>query len=89
MTSIAKLVEKGKLQFTIPVRDWMEAACRQPGIVLHELTPGICLDSTQPPGQFHGDPADQIIVATARHLGLPLVTSDKRIRSYQEVTTIW
>ena len=38
---------------------------------------------------FHSDPADQVIVATSRVLGLPLVTSDKQILEFAEVETIW
>ena len=40
------------------------------------------------PGEFHRDPADQIIVATARVYGCPLVTADGRILKYPHVTTI-
>jgi len=86
---VAKLVEKGRLGLALPVRDWIDAACRKPGIALHELTPQICVDSTQLPGEFHGDPADQIIVATARILQLPLVTADERILDYAHVSAIW
>jgi PIN domain nuclease of toxin-antitoxin system len=86
---VAKLVEKGKLGFSLPLREWIQAACRQPGVTLQELTPDICVDSTQLPGHFHGDPADQLLVATARRLNLPIVTSDQRIRDYPHVGTIW
>jgi PIN domain nuclease of toxin-antitoxin system len=86
---IAKLVEKGKLQFAIPCRDWIDQACRVDGVSLHPLTPEICVESTELPGVFHGDPADQIIVATARSLGAPVVTADRRILEYSHVPTIW
>ncbi|MBI4703029.1 MAG: PIN domain-containing protein [Deltaproteobacteria bacterium] len=62
---------------------------RLEGIRLHALTPQICVASTQLPGALHGDPADQIIVATARLLGIPVVTADRRIREYPHVATIW
>jgi PIN domain nuclease of toxin-antitoxin system len=48
----------------------------------------ITAESTQLPGEFHRDPADQIIVATARVYGCPLVTSDDKILNYPHVTTI-
>jgi PIN domain nuclease of toxin-antitoxin system len=38
---------------------------------------------------FHSDPANQIIVATARILGIPLVTSDKRLLDFADVKTVW
>ena len=37
----------------------------------------------------HGDPADQMIVATARHSGAVLVTKDRAIRDYEHVRSIW
>lgn len=86
---IAKLVEKRRLEFAIPCREWIEQACRLDGIALHPLTPEICVESTQLPGVFHGDPADQIIVATARTLAAPIVTADRRILEYSHTPTIW
>lgn len=86
---IAKLVQKGKLKFTIPCRDWIDAAVRTEGVTVHPLTPEICAESTELPGVFHGDPADQIIVATARILSSPVVTSDRKILDYAHVPTLW
>ena len=45
--------------------------------------------STLLPGEFHNDPADRMIVATARKFAIPLVTADQKIRAYQHVKTIW
>jgi PIN domain nuclease of toxin-antitoxin system len=44
--------------------------------------------STQLEG-FHRDPADQLIVATSRVLGMPVVTADQRIIRFGEVEPIW
>jgi len=55
---------------------------------LIELTPRIAVESTQLPAPFHRDPADQIIVATARVYGCPLVTLDGKILSYPHVQHI-
>jgi PIN domain nuclease of toxin-antitoxin system len=52
------------------------------------LTPEIAIESTQLPGEFHRDPADQIIVATARIYNCPLLTSDKKIIDYPNVKKI-
>jgi PIN domain nuclease of toxin-antitoxin system len=49
----------------------------------------IALKSVHLPGQFHKDPADRMIVATARKLAVPLVTKDEKIRAYPHVKTIW
>ena len=82
---VAKLVERGRLTLPCPVSDWLQQALSYPGVRLIELSPRICVESTQLPGEFHRDPADQIIVATARVLGAPLVTVDGKILEYPHV----
>jgi PIN domain nuclease of toxin-antitoxin system len=82
---IAKLVERGRLMLPIPVDEWLAQALAYPGMRLLELTPRICVESTQLPGEFHRDPADQIIVATARVYDCSLVTMDSKILSYSHV----
>ena len=67
----------------------MKEATREDGIRVLPLTPEITMESAQLPGDFHRDPADQIIVATARHHGAALVTSDQRILDYPHVETLW
>ena len=49
----------------------------------------IAVDAVALPGEFHKDPADRLIVATARKLGAPIVTADEKIRNYAHVRTIW
>lgn len=82
---VAKLVENGKLQLAITVADWLNQALAYPGVQLLELTLPIVIDSTQLPGTFHRDPADQIIVATARVYNMALLTVDTKIISYPHV----
>lgn len=82
---IAKLVELGRIAFGCPVDEWMEAALTYRGIQLIDLTPQIVIESTRLPGIFHKDPADQIIVATARCYDIPLLTSDEKILGYPNV----
>ena len=82
---VAKLVERGRLTLPCPVFDWIQQALSYPGVRLIELSPRICVESTQLPGEFHRDPADQIIVATARVLDAPLVTVDGKILAYPHV----
>jgi PIN domain nuclease of toxin-antitoxin system len=86
---IAKLVQKGKLTFSIPCREWIDRAARTDGVTLYPLTPEVCVESTELPGNFHGDPAGQIIVATARIVGAPVVTSDRKLLDYAHVATLW
>jgi PIN domain nuclease of toxin-antitoxin system len=82
---VAKLVEYDRLKLPILIDEWLDKALAYPGIQLLELTPRICIESTQLPGDFHRDPADQIIVATARVYDCPIVTSDRKIREYPHV----
>jgi PIN domain nuclease of toxin-antitoxin system len=85
---IAKRVEYGRMQLSRPIGQWLALALRFPGIHLLPLTPEIAVASTQLPGTFHKDPADQIIVATARVHDCPLVTSDQKILDYPHINTI-
>jgi len=85
---IAKLVEYGRLELPSTLEEWFEQALNYPGVQLLALTPEIAIESTRLPGEFHRDPADQIIVATARVYGCSLVTSDDKILNYLHTTTI-
>lgn len=84
---VAKLVELNRLVLPIEVAEWLPQALNYPGIRLLELTPEICVASTQLEN-FHRDPADQIIVATAKVHNYPLVTVDTKITAYSGVQTI-
>lgn len=84
---VAKKVSLGKLALSIPIRDWLVQATRKPFIDIVPLTVDIALESTILPGKFHKDPADQIIVASARQCNMTLLTTDKLIMSYQHVKT--
>jgi PIN domain nuclease of toxin-antitoxin system len=81
---VALLESKKRLQLSKPSRQWVEDSLSQPGITIAPLTPAIAIESNHLPGTFHGDPADRIIVATARIMGARLLTSDKSIRAYGE-----
>jgi PIN domain nuclease of toxin-antitoxin system len=81
----AKLVELKRLELPASINQWLEQALQYPGIRLLDLTPRIAVEATQLPGSFHRDPADQLIVATARIHGIPLATADRKILEYGEV----
>lgn len=82
---VAKSVEKGKLRLSLPTRQWIDAALQLPNVVLVQLTPAIAVDSTELPQPIHADPADQVIIATARSLDCELLTADSKILSYPHV----
>lgn len=85
---VAKLVQAGRLELPGALEEWFDQALSYPGVQLLALTPEIAIESTRLPGEFHRDPADQIIVATARVYGCPLLTADDKIVNYSHVTTI-
>jgi PIN domain nuclease of toxin-antitoxin system len=86
---IAMLATRGRLQLGRAVGDWLAAALRPEFVVLLPLIPPIAVDSCTLPGEFHADPADRLIVATARHHGLTLITADEAIRAYPHLRTVW
>jgi len=79
---IALLAEKGRLRLGQEVSSWLEAALSLPGVRLAPIEPQIALDSVRLPGDFHADPADRIIVATARYFDIALVSADQAILAY-------
>ena len=76
---IALLVAKKKITLEVDVQEWIDAALSLPGVRLQALLPEIAVASTRLPWEMHGDPADRILVATARHLGAALVTADEQL----------
>jgi PIN domain nuclease of toxin-antitoxin system len=63
----------------------MTAVQLLPTLHLVALTPDILIDAVQLPPPLHADPADRIIVATARHLACPILTTDASIIAYPHV----
>lgn len=82
---VAKLLELKRLNLDMDVSDWINQALSYPGIQFVELSPSIAVESTRLPGEFHRDPADQLIVATARVHDCPLLTLDRKILAYSHV----
>lgn len=82
---VAKIVERGKLNLFVEIDEWFATAIDYPGIQILLITPQIAVESTRLPGNFHKDPADQIIVATSRIYDCPLITVDREILEYPHV----
>ena len=76
---IALLVSKGRVTLGQDVLDWIRSSLAIPGVRVTALQPEIAVASTRLPFEMHADPADRILVATARHLGATLVTADRRL----------
>ncbi len=84
----AKLVERGRVELPRPIGLWIKEALGYPGVRLIDLTPEIAVEATQLPQPFHRDPADQLLVATARLQGAELLTLDGLILSYPHVPLV-
>lgn len=79
---IAMLVEVGRLRLGQEVGLWIEKSLSLPGIYLMSIEPAIAVDSVRLPGDFHADPADRIIISTARYCDASLVTADSAMLTY-------
>jgi PIN domain nuclease of toxin-antitoxin system len=79
---VALLESKGRIHLHMDCLEWVRRALETPGLSLVPLTPEIAVESTRLPGGMHADPADRILVATARNLGARLMTRDQALLDY-------
>ncbi len=79
---VAKKNQLGKRELDRPLSEWIESALSFPNLELLQLTKEIVLEATCLPDGFRSDPADELIVATARVLGIPLLTADRKLCDY-------
>lgn len=85
---IALLVERGRVCFTLPLDEWLARATAGPLVERSGMSPAIAREMVSLSTTRDWDPADRILVATARVHGVPLVTSDMRIRESRLVSTV-
>jgi PIN domain nuclease of toxin-antitoxin system len=85
---LARREAKGELVFGMALSKWFQLALPTHRVRILEITPEIVIDATRLPGWSHKDPADPIIVATARLHGLRILTSDPKILKYRQVGSI-
>ena len=86
---ICMLVKRGKLILALEVSRWLATVVEIEALRFHPIDVEIASNAVDLPGNFHKDPADRMIVATARKFAAPLVTKDEKIRAYMQVKTIW
>lgn len=79
---ISMLEAKNRILLDMPCLEWMNKAIKLTYCQVFPITPSIAVESCSLPGNFHEDPADRIITATARVEGLILLTRDARILEY-------
>lgn len=88
LVEIARKEAKDELVFGMALSKWFQLALPANRVRVLEITPDVAIDATRLPGWSHKDPADQIIVATARLHGLRILTSDSKILKYPQVASI-
>jgi len=86
---LSMLIVNGRLVLSMDVENWLDEVSQIDGVRFVPVDNEIGIKSTMLPGEFHKDPADRIIVATARKLAIPLVTADEKIINYEHVKTVW
>ncbi|MGB0083154.1 MAG: type II toxin-antitoxin system VapC family toxin [Terracidiphilus sp.] len=79
---VAMLEKKGRVALPMNVRTWVDQALSKPGIAVTPLTGEIMIESVHLPGEMHGDPADRMLIATARVLGATFLTKDEPLLRY-------
>ncbi len=85
---IAMLVQRGRLSLDRDVGTWLEQVALIDDLNFVAVDRAIAIDSVRLPGEFHKDPADRIIVATARKHAASVLTADAKIIAYPNVKTI-
>jgi PIN domain nuclease of toxin-antitoxin system len=85
----SKLLEKKRIGISCDPEDWINSALDMPKFRLVPLSPVLAYRSTALPQPFHSDPADQIIVATAREENATILTKDEKILTYDNVRSLW
>jgi len=84
----AMLVERGRVRLALPLREWLDKASAPPRVHRVGMPPAVLAELVGLSATADWDPADRILVATARVLGAALVTSDERIIDSKLVQTI-
>ena len=86
---IAMLIAKERIVISMDLDEWLSTIAQIDAVKFYVIDNDIAVKSASLPGEFHKDPADRMIVATARKLGCGLVTADEKILNYLHVKTIW
>jgi PIN domain nuclease of toxin-antitoxin system len=82
------MVSRGRIRLRVSPEEWLDHAINRTGITVLYLTPRIALEFCNLPRKFHKDPADRIIVATARIHKMKLITKNQNIIDYPNVETV-
>ena len=76
------LVSKGRLSLTQPPLSWFRSFTAERELSVVDVSPDILVAASFLPEPLHGDPADRILIATARERDLTIITRDRAILAY-------
>ena len=85
---VAMLVECGRLELNMDPERWLAVAASPATVELARVTPAVAAEVARLPAGFHRDPADRLIVATARVRKLRVLTRDRMI-TQARVVPLW
>jgi len=85
---VAMLVERGRLELNMDLERWLAVASSPATVELARVTPAVAAEVARLPSRFHRDPADRLIVATARVRKLSVLTRDRMI-TQARVVPLW
>lgn len=74
----------GRLRSPLQPLVWFERLVRDSKLTIAALSPSILVEAWFLPGKIHRDPADRILVSTARAFDLTLVTRDGALLDYAD-----
>jgi PIN domain nuclease of toxin-antitoxin system len=81
---VGNLIRRQRAYLDMTLAGWVQGFLAAGGFHTIDLTVAIVIGAADLPGRFHDDPADRFLVATARHLDVPILTRDRRILAYAE-----
>jgi len=85
---MARLVARGEIELACPLQDWIARSMTALKLRTIELDHALAIEAYALPEPFHPDPADRLLVATARVHGLSIATADSRILQYGSVASL-
>jgi PIN domain nuclease of toxin-antitoxin system len=85
---VATLVERGRLELDLDLERWLAIASAPATVELARVTPAVAAEVARLPERFHRDPADRLIVATARVRKLSVLTRDRKITGAR-IVPLW
>ncbi|WP_321888151.1 type II toxin-antitoxin system VapC family toxin [Paraburkholderia bannensis] len=84
---VAQFVENGRLALSMDTRRWLATLASLEGVRMVPVDTAIAVRATTLAPQL--PPPQRLVAATARTLGVPLVTPDSRVRALTHIDTIW